>query len=499
MNLRLWQRLFLTFAALSSVALTGFLFWQQQAFRKGFLGYIEDVTLERLQPATRRLAEAHEENGGWQFLQGDKALFAELLEPDLRRLRRGPGERRRLPLPDRPPPEDFDEPPPPGDHRDRPPPRVPPRVHALRARQAEANLLARLLLVDARGRPVVGDPEVRQDAIRLPIEVDGRAVGTLYLGRLPQLRGATDLAFAREQLRNALVAGIAILALALLLAFALARWLLEPVRELAAGTRALAAGDYGRRVGDRRRDELGALAQDFNHLAVTLEQHRDARRRWGADIAHELRTPLSVLRGEIQALQDGVREVTPEALNSLHTECERMGNLIEDLYQLSLADAGTLEYTFAPVDLADILRGSLSALNTSFEDAGLVLEADIREVPLLRGDIRRLEQLVDNLLGNCRRYTDAPGRVRVELREHDNRIRLRIEDSAPGVPDAALPRVFDRLYRVDPSRNRGAGGAGLGLAICKAIVHAHGGHIDAEHSGMGGLRVNVHFPVATRL
>jgi two-component system sensor histidine kinase BaeS len=372
-------------------------------------------------------------------------------------------------------------------------------VHALRARQAEANLLARLLLVDASARPVIGDPEIRNNAIRLPIEVDGRAVGTLYLGRLPQLRGATDLAFAREQLRNALIAGVAILALALLLAFALARWLLEPVRELAAGTKALAAGDYGRRVGDRRRDELGALAQDFNHLAVTLEQHRDARRRWGADIAHELRTPLSVLRGEIQALQDGVRQVTPEALNSLHTECERMGNLIEDLYQLALADAGALEYSFAPVDLADILRGTLGALKTSFEDAGLVLEADIGEVPFVRGDARRLEQLVDNLLANCRRYTDAPGQVRVELNMHNDEVRLIVEDSAPGVPDAALPRVFDRLYRVDPSRNRAAGGAGLGLAICRAIVHAHDGHIDAEHSALGGLRIEVRFPAASGL
>lgn len=494
MNLRLWQRLFLTFAALSSVALAGFVFWQQQAFRKGFLGYLEEVTLDRLQPATQRLAQAYAENGSWQFLHGDEREFAELLEPDLRRLGRDPGQRHRPPTDERPPPQESRRQPRSEEDRDQ----SPPRSRALRARLAEANLLARLLLVDADNRPVVGDPDIKGNAIRLPIEVDEETVGTLYLGRLPQLRGATDLAFAREQLRNALIAGVAILAIALLLAFALARWLLEPVRELAAGTRALAAGDYGRRVGDRRRDELGALAQDFNHLAVTLEQHREARRRWGADIAHELRTPLSVLRGEIQALQDGIREVTPEALNSLHTECERIGNLIEDLYQLALADAGALEYTFEPVDLADLLRGTLAALKTSFGDAGLELQAVVGEVPAIRGDARRLEQLIDNLLANCRRYTDAPGQVRVELGLRDGRVFLLVEDSAPGVPDASLPRVFDRLYRVDASRNRAAGGAGLGLAICKAIVQAHEGRIEASHSRLGGLRIEVVLPTAGR-
>ncbi|MGB0134561.1 ATP-binding protein [Dokdonella sp.] len=485
MNLRLWQRLFLTFAALSSVALAGFVFWQQQAFRKGFLGYIEEVTLERLQPATQRLAAAYVENGDWQFLRENEHQFADLLEPDLHRLRRNPDQRHRPPSRERAPTEGA---------QDRPSPEHRAHVRAMRARLAEANLVSRLLLVDADNRPVVGDPEIRTNAIGLPIEVDDALIGTLYLARLPQLRGATDVAFAREQLRNALVAGIAILALALLLAFALARWLLEPVRELAAGTRALAAGDYGRRVGDKRRDELGALAQDFNHLAVTLEQHREARRRWGADIAHELRTPLSVLRGEIQALQDGVREVTPEALNSLHTECERMGNLIEDLYQLALADAGALEYRFATVDLAGLLGDTVTALEHSFADAGLELELHIGKVPAIRGDSRRLEQLVDNLLANCRRYTDAPGRVRVELRMHDGHVQLLIEDTAPNVPDASLPRVFDRLYRVDISRNRAAGGAGLGLAICKAIVEAHEGSIEASHSELGGLRISVALP-----
>src|SRR5690606_34486886 len=259
----------------------------------------------------------------------------------------------------------------------------------------------------------------------------------------------------------------------------LARWLLTPIRELAAGTRALAAGDYEQRIGDRRRDELGALARDFNHLARTLEQHREARRRWGADIAHELRTPLSILRGEIQALQDGVRSATPAALSSLHAECDRMGGLIEDLYLLSLADAGALEYRFDAIDMAELVADSLQAHSAILGEAGLVLEPAIGAVPPIRGDARRLGQLIDNLLTNTRRYTDAPGRVRVELGSSASEVILVVEDSAPGVPEESLGLLFDRLYRVDASRNRAAGGAGLGLAICRAIVLAHEGRIVA--------------------
>src|SRR5690606_31073148 len=169
--------------------------------------------------------------------------------------------------------------------------------------------------------------------------------------------------------------------------------------------------DYGRRIADRRRDELGALAADFNHLARTLEQHRDSRRRWGADIAHELRTPLSILRGEIQALQDGVRSATPAALQSLHVECERMGALIEDLYLLSLADEGALDYRFEALDLAELVTEALETQAPVLSAAGLVLETDIAAVPAIRSDGRRIVQLVDNLMANTRRYTDSPGRV----------------------------------------------------------------------------------------
>jgi two-component system sensor histidine kinase BaeS len=494
MQLRLWQRLFIAFAALSVLALAGFAAWQQQEFRRGFLGYLDEVALERLQPASVRLANAYAESGSWDFLRAQPNRFGELI--DVR-----PQRRDRHPPPDSAPnadasrappfpPDDAPPPPRPGEFdgpRDgarpgRPPPHGPP------------DLMPRLLLLDASGAFVAGNRNVPLDAPSVPVELEGRRIGTLHLAPLPQLNDALDLAFAREQVRNAMLTGIAVLAGAFVLAFALARWLLKPVHALAEGTRALAAGNYERRVGVERKDELGRLAEDFNHLAATLEQHREARRRWGADIAHELRTPLSVLRGEIQALQDGVRQTTPAALDSLQAECDRLGGLIEDLYQLSLADAGALEYRFETIDFGEIVRESVDAQRGMCADAGLSIEESITGEVHIRGDARRLTQLVDNLLANARCYTDAPGRIRVELVRVCDGARLVVEDTAPGVPADAMPRLFERLYRVESSRVRAAGGAGLGLAICRAIVEAHSGRIDATASSIGGLRITVDLP-----
>jgi len=491
MRLHLWQRLFLALAVLSGAALFGFAAWQQHSFRRGFMDYLDEVTLQRLQPAQARLAAAYAQHGGWDFLRGDPRRFGELVEPP-------PGRPYDPPAPfrDAPPPRPDDqradrEPPPvpraPPDDRPAPPRPPPP-----------SDLLPRLLLLDVAGARVAGNPRVPPDSAAIAILLEGRRIGTLLLAPAPHLSDATDLAFAQAQTRSALVAGIAILVGALLLAFALARWLLAPVHALAVGTRALAAGDYTRRIAATRSDELGALSRDFNHLAATLEQHRSARRQWGADIAHELRTPLSILRGEIQALQDGVRAATPQAFESLHAECERLGHLIDDLYQLSLADAGALEYRFEALDLAALVREAIALQRHAFGDAGLVVEEHLAQVPRVRGDARRLAQLIDNLLVNARRYTDAPGRIRVTLSAVAAQARLVIEDSAPGVPASALPRLFERLYRVEDSRNRATGGAGLGLAICRAIVDAHGGRIGAEPSALGGLRVVIELPTTER-
>ncbi len=482
MQLRLWQRLFLALAVLSGTALLGFAAWQEHSFRRGFLGYLDEMSKQRLASSVTRLTTAYAQHGNWDFLRDDPAQFAELIEPAPPLFLHGPYDAN---LPPPPPPDDGG--PRPGDSSGplrggHPSPHGPP------------DLMQRIELIDAAGAYVAGNPNLRTDVAVLPLALDGHAIGTLRLAPMPQISSATDVAFAQAQSRSAALAGAAILIGALVLSFALARWLLAPVRALASGTRALTAGDFSRRIDSPRNDELGALSRDFDHLAATLERHRDQRRQWGADIAHELRTPLSILRGEIQALQDGVRIVTPPALDSLQAECGRLGALIEDLYQLSLADAGALDYRFEKTEFDELVRESVASHREACAAAGLTFEEDIESPVVIDGDARRLTQLLDNVLTNSRRYTDAPGRVRVSLLIDHTVVRLAVDDTAPGVPASALPHLFDRLFRVEQSRSRAAGGAGLGLAICKAIVEAHHGTIAAEPSALGGLRITIDLP-----
>ncbi len=501
MSLRLWHRLLLAFVVLGIAALATFALLQERSFQRGFLDYVNRLEREKIDTGAGHLARAFARHGDWGFLIGDTPRLMRLLElgPGERmgeRPGRPPGEG---PRPPRPGPRDFPDGPPrdlaPGP--DGPPPFAadgrpprPPRPGL------GVNLRPRLLLLDADGRVVAGNPQVPRNAPAVDVVSDGVVVGRLLVAPLPRLREDIDLEFAREQRRHMLWIAAAVLLVCLPLSWLLSRWLLRPVRALADGTRALAAGDYAARIRIDRDDELGALGRDFNALAAALEKHRDARRQWGADIAHELRTPISVLAGEIQALQDGVRTVDAERLASLQAECQRLRALVDDLYQLALSDAGALSYRFEPVDLAQLIREAARTHAGVMRDAGLTLieNAVPATATMARGDAARLRQLLDNLLGNALRYTDRPGQVVMALDPVPNGWRLRIDDSAPGVSDEALPHLFERLYRAEPSRSRRHGGAGLGLSICRNIVEAHGGTITAAHSPEGGLRIELVLP-----
>ncbi|MGN6153784.1 MAG: ATP-binding protein [Lysobacteraceae bacterium] len=497
MSLRLWHRLFLAFASVSVIALALFAMLQGRSVQQGFLGYVNRLERERLQAASAHLADAYGRHGDWTFLRGDTPRLLRLLsldtpfgEPPARPSANdpaGPPGRGDGPSDFRPPRPPGTPPGPPRDGRPFPPPRDAPGLGI--------DLRPRLLLLDARGDVVAGNPGLPRDAASIPIVDRGTVVGRLLIAPLPRLREDVDLEFVRQQRAHIAWLALSVLLAALLVAWALSRWLLRPVRALTAGTQALAAGEYAARIDATRTDELGALASDFNALASALERHRDARRQWSADIAHELRTPISVLSGEIQALQDGVRAVDAERLASLQAECGRLRSLVEDLYQLSLSEAGALSYRFEPMDLAEVGREAARAHEGGLREDGLLLQVSATAAcPLARGDRARLRQLLDNLLANARRYTDRPGTVAITLvRERDGG-RLTIEDSAPGVPDAALPHLFERLYRVEPSRSRKFGGAGLGLAICRNIVKAHGGRIVATHAPLGGLRIDITLP-----
>lgn len=328
-------------------------------------------------------------------------------------------------------------------------------------------------------------------------------MGFLALAPSGMVTDELALGFQAGQRRTyALIAVLALL-LSALASLLLARRLLHPIRRITAAAKELGAGRYATRIPADRNDELGRLARDFNHLAAALERNEQTRRRWVADISHELRTPLAILRGEIEALLDGVRQLSPQRLQSLHGEVLGLGKLVDDLYELALSDLGALDYKRETLDLAEVIDETVEGFRRRFAAKGLQLVNRVQGPLPLTGDSRRLQQLFTNLLENSQRYTDPGGRLEIDLdsvkgEAADGCYQLLLQDTAPDVPAQALPRLFERLYRVDKSRSRSLGGAGLGLAICRNIVAAHGGHIEAADSTLGGLALRIRLPAGKR-
>jgi two-component system sensor histidine kinase BaeS len=317
-----------------------------------------------------------------------------------------------------------------------------------------------------------------------------------YLGYIPRPEAFASierLYLHRQHLTFGAIA-LGLLAAAVALAAGLAWWLSRRIRVLARATGALMQGNYDVRLPAQGDDELAHLARDFNALAETLARTQLARRQWIADIAHELRTPLSVLRGEIEALQDGIRPLDQAALVSLAGEASRLARLVEDLHTLSLSDLGVLTYRKERLDLGEVVSESLESQRTALAEKGLRAELEIGDNAAIVGDADRLKQVFGNLLQNSLRYTDAPGRVAIKVHNGGGKVVVDWEDSSPAVSAEDLPRLTERLFRVESSRNRASGGAGLGLAIARAIVEGHHGTLTARASPLGGLHIALEFP-----
>ena len=364
-------------------------------------------------------------------------------------------------------------------------------------RGREARLPPDLVLLDEEQSLLFGPPVPPEGLELEAVVVDEQTVGWVGLPNSERFRETVEQDFSRRQQRLLVAIALASLALAVVGAWWLSRRLVRPVETVVALSTRLSQGDYQARVATSREDELGMLISSMNQLAGTLEQSRDSRQRWLADLSHELRTPVTVLRGELEAIQDGVRELTPARIDSLHREILHLGKLLDDLHDLALADAGALRYRMERIELVSLLQQGVAAIQPQCDSRQLQMQLHLPPAPVyLQGDALRLRQLLDNLLANACKYTDEGGEVRVTLAQHAQQIRLGIEDSPPGVTDAQLPLLFDHLYRTDSARQRATGGAGLGLAICRRIADAHGGQLSAAHSTLGGLHIRLLLPAS---
>ncbi|MBA2928843.1 HAMP domain-containing protein [Pseudomonas sp. CCUG 57209] len=428
------------------------------SFGRGFLGFINEQAMERMAQVVPRLATAYQREGNWDFLRNRPDRWFDVMRPDPDAARATDDLR-------------------------------PPLASDL------TGALFRIALLDKDKKRVTGYPAIGEDALVQPVVVNSETVGWLAVTPFQSVTEAGGERFQQYQLRTSLVMGVFSLLLAMLIAWWIARTLLEPVKRVAAATHRLASGDYGSRVAVASDDEVGQLSRDFNQLAYTLERNEKMRREFMADVSHELRTPLSVLRGELEAIEDGVRSLDQSSMKSLQGEVSMLSKLVDDLYELSLADVGALTYRKAPCLLNDLLENSLAMYRDRFTARQLQIDLELPRQPVeLLADASRLQQLFSNLLENAVRYSDVNGTLRISVGVDRDTVRIDFLDSGPGVSADQLPRLFERFYRGESSRNREHGGAGLGLAICRSIANAHDGSLVADHSPYGGLWLILRLP-----
>lgn len=383
---------------------------------------------------------------------------------------------------------------------------------ALISRRAQADPRYRrdwmqIVVADDRGIVAAGTPQHppgsslsgNEQGRALPVRSDGRVVGYVLLP-FPGARGAAppdspELAFINAVQRAIVFSVLGAFAIALLLGVLLARTISRPVQELTQATQRVAEGDLGHEVPVRTQDELGALAASFNQMSARLAQANRLRRQMTADIAHDLRTPTSVIMGYTEALSDGKLPGSLQMYQVLHKEAQHLNHLIEDLRTLSLADAGELPLQRRPVSPLEMLQNTAvaHAIQAQKQNVSLHVAAP-HELPPVLVDPDRMAQVLNNLVSNALRFTPPGGRITLAA-ESGAQVRLRVQDTGSGISAAELPFIFRRFYRGDEARPQ-SGESGLGLAIARSIVEAHGGTISVESVAGAGTTFTIDLPAA---
>ncbi|MFZ2168124.1 MAG: ATP-binding protein [Methylococcaceae bacterium] len=471
-------KLFLTFLLTTLLVVAGMYVFMRWSLDRGFTEFIETRQRERVESLIEGLTEYYDSSGSWEPLVGNKRQWIQLLLKSDNHPHRHPAPWMQKALSE--PKESW-----------------PPAWTEANDNRRFTPLELRVMLLRVDKSIIFGRHEALPQLTLYPIRHQDQVVG--FLGLLPgkPVNQLGELLFMERQTKAFFWIALLMIALSAGLALLLAYTLGRPLKRITAAAKALAVGRYNIRLPVESGDELGQLARDFNEMAAALEQSEQTRQRWVADISHELRTPLAVLRGELEALQDGIRPLTREAVDSLFSDVMRLNRLTEDLYQLALSDQGALTYRKTLTDPVATLKEDLAALMPEFNSNQMSVQLiDKTAGPVsLYADPDRLSQLFRNLLKNSANYTDSGGRLEITISKRSDTLLIDMADSAPGVPEQELTKLFDRFYRVESSRSRHHGGAGLGLAICSNIVAAHHGVIKAQASALGGLAIHIELPM----
>lgn len=319
---------------------------------------------------------------------------------------------------------------------------------------------------------------------RMPVFSPQGRVGTILIGPDLPVEPASTPALEQEpsgpSLRMLLVlSGLLAGGVAMLLTFFVSRRILSPIESLARVSRQVAQQDFSSRAEVRSRDEVGELARTFNSMVEELSHTEELRRNLVADVAHELRTPVTNIRGYIEGISDGVIKADAATLESIHGEILLLTRLIEDLQDLALAESGQMQLRFQPCDLKNLVHNAATSIQPQAQARGVTLTVEPSPQLLVQADPQRITQVLRNLLVNAVTHTPPEGEIKVRAGRHNEQAQVSIKNTGPGIPLEDLPHIFDRFYRVDKSRSRATGGVGLGLTIARRLAEAHGGAIEA--------------------
>lgn len=434
------------------------------SLESGYEGYINDIELHQLKRVSTRLGELFQTRNGFTFLQHDQhqvrnleellfdqdILFPGYLDEEI---------------------EDAEE-------------------------MEEFPDIPAFFVLDHKKNTIIGLWNKEDEFPLVPIQIDGKTVGWTGFSDMEEIVEGDVFIEAQNQ-EYLIITAITLLCSALF-ALGTAYHFEKPVKALAKGTRKLTSGRFDTRVKVQSNDEIGDLTRDFNILADKLEESEQARRKWVEDISHELKTPLTLLAGEIEAVRDGIRPLTDETVTLLGKDIEHLTELVNDLNDLWQTETEALSFCKTETRFQPVIQHCLEKFSKKFAAKNITVDfqSDHSDELVLHGDQKRLIQLYDNIFQNSLRYTDPGGTLQFRISNENDAVITTIQDTKPGVSQADLPHLFERLFRAEPSRNREFGGAGIGLALCKNIVLAHDGLIHAYTSPLGGLGLKIELPLA---
>lgn len=330
----------------------------------------------------------------------------------------------------------------------------------------------------------------------IPIEANNARVGTLLLDNVGTALAPAEEEFLASAKRSALLGGAIAFGLALLLSALLISEVLSPLRILTRATEQIARGDLTQRVKLKARDEFGQLGDSFNRMIKNLRYSEEIRQSMTADIAHELRTPVTIIQGNLEAILDEIYEPTTDTIAPIYEETLRLGQLIDDLRDISLAEAKELQLNIEPIEVVSSIKQLVETISASLDQGPQIRIEANSTIPQVPVDLKRFRQVLVNLLTNALRFTPQQGTIHVQVLRKDREVEVRVADGGPGISPVEIPHLFERFYRGDQARSRGQGGSGLGLAISKQLVEAHGGRIWAENDPSGGAIFVIRLPLA---